>query len=169
MCAKPLQSCLTLCDPMDCSPPGSSLPGILRARILEGLTMCLPSQGDLPDSGNPCLLYLLDWQLGSLPLAPLEKPQHEVYTPFQFISVQLLSHVQLFVTPWTAACQASMSITNSWILLKLMSIEPVMSSKHLILCCPLLLPSLFPSIRVFSPLNTYISKDLRTQILRARG
>ena len=116
---------------------------------------CPPSQGDLPDSGNPCLLYLLDWQLGSLPLAPPGKPQHEVYTPFQFSSVQLLSHVQLFVTPWTAACQASLSITNSWILLKLMSIEPVMSSKPLILCCPLLLlPSVFPSIGVFSPLNT---------------
>ena len=136
---------------MDYSPPGSSLPGILRARILEGLTMCLPSQGDLPDSGNPCLLYLLDWQLGSLPLAPLEKPQHEVYTPFQFISVQLLSHVQLFVTPWTAACQASMSITAAQSLLKLMSVESVISSNHLTLCHPLLLlPSIFPSIRVFS-------------------
>ena len=55
------------------------------------------------------------------------------------------------VTPWTAACQASLSITNSWSLLKLMSIESVMSSDHLILCCPLLLPpSIFPSIRVFS-------------------
>ena len=66
-------------------------------------------------------------------------------------SVQLLSHVQLFATPWTAACQASLSITNSWSLLKLMSIESVMSSNHLILCHPLLLlPSIFPSIRVFS-------------------
>ena len=55
------------------------------------------------------------------------------------------------VTPWTAACQASLSITNSWSLLKLMSIESVMSSDHLILCCPLLLPpSIFPSIRIFS-------------------
>ena len=66
-------------------------------------------------------------------------------------SVQLLSHVQLFVTPWTAACQASLSITNSWNLLKLMSIELVMPSNHLILCHPLLLlPSVFPSSRVFS-------------------
>ena len=65
-------------------------------------------------------------------------------------SVQSLSHVQLFATPWTAARQASLSITNSQSLLKLMSIELVMPSNHLILCRPLLLlPSIFPSIRVF--------------------
>ena len=69
----------------------------------------------------------------------------------QFSSVQLLSLVQLFVTPWTVACQASLNITNTWSLLKLMSIELVMPSNHLILCRPLLLPpSIFPSIRVFS-------------------
>ena len=66
-------------------------------------------------------------------------------------SVQSLSHVQLFATPWTAAHWASLSITNTWSLLKLMSVELVMLSNHLILCCPLLLlPSVFPSIRVFS-------------------
>ena len=69
----------------------------------------------------------------------------------QFSSVQLLSHVQLFVTPWTAACQASLSMTNSQSLFKLMSIKSVMPSNHLILCPPrLLLPSTYPSIRVFS-------------------
>ena len=69
----------------------------------------------------------------------------------QFSSVQSLSHVQLFATPWTAAHQASLSITNSRSLLKLMSIESVMPSNHLILCCLfLLLPSIFPGIRVFS-------------------
>ena len=69
----------------------------------------------------------------------------------QFSSVQSLSHVRLLVTPWTAACQASLSITNSQSLPKPMSIELVMPSNHLILCCPLLiLPSIFPSIRVFS-------------------
>ena len=72
-------------------------------------------------------------------------------TDYKFNSVQLLSRVWLFVTPWTAACQASLSITNSWSLLKLMPIESVMPSNHLILCHPLLLPpSIFPSIRVFS-------------------
>ena len=66
-------------------------------------------------------------------------------------SVQSLSHLWLFATPWTAAHQASLSITNSWNLFKLMSIESAMPSNHLILCCPLLLlPSIFPSIRVFS-------------------
>ena len=66
-------------------------------------------------------------------------------------SVQLLSCVRLFVTPWTAPRQASLSITNSWSLLKPMSVESVMPSNHLIFCRPLLLlPSTFPSIRVFS-------------------
>ena len=67
-----------------------------------------------------------------------------------FSSVQLLSHVQLFATPWTAVHQASLSITNSQSLLKLLSIESVMPSNHLILCRPLLFPpSIFPSIKVF--------------------
>ena len=72
---------------------------------------------------------------------------HKFYVP----SVQLLSWVRLLAMPWTAACQASLSITNSRSLLKLMSIESVMPSNHLILCCPILLLLLiFPSIRVFS-------------------
>ena len=75
-----------------------------------------------------------------------------IWFPYiKFSSIQSLSGVWLFVTPWTAARQASLSITNSWSLLKLMSIESVMPSNHLILCHPLLLlPSVFPSIRVFS-------------------
>ena len=82
-------------------------------------------------------------------------PIHQLFSDFillfQFSSVQSLSCIQLFATPWTAACQASLSITNSQSLLKLMSIESVMPSNHLILCHPLLLPpSIFPSIRVFS-------------------
>ena len=72
-------------------------------------------------------------------------------TCVQFSSVQSLSRVRLFETPWIAARQASLSITNSRSLLKLISIEPVMTSNHLILCCPLLLSlSIFPNIRVFS-------------------
>ena len=74
--------------------------------------------------------------------------------PFKVLlisSVQFLSRVWFFVTPWTAACQASLSMTNSWSLLKLMLIESVMPSNHLILCCHLLLlPWIFPSIKVFS-------------------
>ena len=73
----------------------------------------------------------------------------------QFSSVQSLSHVRIFATPWTTACQASLSITNSQSPPKPMSIELVMPSNHLILCHPLLLlPSIFPSIRVFSNEST---------------
>ena len=74
---------------------------------------------------------------------------------YQFSSVQSLRHVQLFATPWTAVGQASLSITNSRSLPKLMSNESVMPSSHLILCCPLLLlPPIAPSIRVFSNEST---------------
>ena len=73
------------------------------------------------------------------------------WNPSRFSSVQLLSLVRLSATPWTAACQASQSITSSWSLLKLMSIKSVIPSNHLIPCHPLLLPpAIFPSIRVFS-------------------
>ena len=74
-----------------------------------------------------------------------------IYRYMHAIFVQLLSCVQLFATPWTPACQPPLSSTISWSLLKFMSIELVIPSKHLMLCCPLLLlPSVFPSIRVVS-------------------
>ena len=92
-----------------------------------------------------CLFQGRKWQP-----TPAFLPE-ESHGLFQFSLVQSLSHVQLFVTPWTAAHQAFLSITNSQNSLKPMSIESVMPSNHLILCCPLLLPpSIFPSIRVFS-------------------
>ena len=76
---------------------------------------------------------------------------HSLQYYWSFSSVQSLSHVRLFATAWTAARQASLSITNSWSLPKLTSIESVMPSNHFILCRPLLLlPSIFPRIRVFS-------------------
>ena len=71
-------------------------------------------------------------------------------------SVQSLSHVQLFATPWTEACQTSLSITDSWSLLKLMSIEMVIPSNHFILC-PILLPSIFTSIRFFPIIQLFAS------------
>ena len=89
---------------------------------------CLVHQGNLISS----------WSICSLCVSP------------SLSIVQSLICVQLFVTPWTAACQAFLSFTISWSLLKVMSIESVMPSNHLILCHPLLLPSVFPSIRVFS-------------------
>ena len=103
-------------------------------------------QGIFPIQGsNRHLLRLPHWQAGSLPPGPPGKPCLMVS------SAESLSPVQLFVTPGTAARQASLCITNSQSLPKLMSIGPVMPSNHLILCHPLLLlPSIFPSIRVFS-------------------
>ena len=80
----------------------------------------------------------------------------------KFSSVQSLSHVWLFATAWTAACQASLSISNSKSLLKLMSVELVIPSNHLILCHPLLLPSIFPSIRVFSNESNSTFRKLRS-------
>ena len=77
--------------------------------------------------------------------------ENVIFQDTQFSSVQSFRHVRLFATPWTAAHQASLFITNSRRLLRLMSIESVMPCNHLILCHPLLLlPSIFPSIRVFS-------------------
>ena len=91
-------------------------------------------------------IILQIWNTGKLP--KLEKWSKYIK---RISSVQSLSRVQLFVTPETAAHQPPLSITNSWSLLKLISIESVMPSSHLIFCCPLLLPpSIFSSIRVFS-------------------
>ena len=95
-------------------------------------------------------------QAGGPPASSVHSPPwvfpHHDFIPIKTLSsVQSLSRVQLFATPWTAACQASLSIASSQSLLKLISIKWVMPSNHLILCCPLLLlPSIFPSIRVFS-------------------
>ena len=85
---------------------------------------------------------------------------------YQFSSVESLSHVRLFATPWTAAHQASLSITNSKSLLKLMFIESVMPPNHLICCCSLLLPSIFPSIGVFSNVSSshQVAKVLEFQL-----
>ena len=85
----------------------------------------------------------------------------------QLSSLQSLSHVRLFATTWIGARQASLSITNSWSILKLVSIESVKPSNHLILCCPFLLPpSIFPSIRVFSNESflQHVAKVLELQL-----
>ena len=117
--AKLLQSCPTLCNPIDGSPLGSPIPGILQARILEWIAISFSNAWK--------------WK----------------------VKMKSLSRVRLFVTPWIVAPQASLSITNSRSSPKLMSIESVMPSSHLILCCPLpLLPPIPPSIRVFSNEST---------------
>ena len=100
------------------------------------------------------LLQCLDWSINSYRQILewwLTDSKILAELKVRFSSVQLLSHVQLLVTPWTTAHQVSLSITNSWSLLELMSIESVMSSNHLILCSPLLLqPSILSIIQVFS-------------------
>ena len=127
-----VQLCPNLHDPMNQSTPG------------------LPVHHQFPEFTQIQIHWVSDAIQPSHPLSP---PSPFVYNLFQhqFSSVQLLSRVQLFVTSWTTACPASLSITNSRSLLKLISIESVMPSNHLIRCRPLLLPpSIFPSIRVFS-------------------
>jgi len=107
---------LTLSDPMDCSPPGSSVHGIFQTRILQWVAI-----------------------------------SYSMYQ-YQFSSVQSLSQVQLFVTPRTAAHQAFLSITGSWSLLKLMSIELVMPFNHLILCWPFVYGLAHPIPQILSVL-----------------
>ena len=98
----------------------------------------------------PGSTFPLPWDIHNLPISQVSYRSTLLQVSQQY-SVQLLSCVRLFATLWTAAHQASLSITNSQSLLKLMPIASVMASKHLILCCPLLLPpSISPSIRVFS-------------------
>ena len=125
--------------------------------------LLFPSPGNLPDPGiepgSPVLqadLYQLSYKGSPCSVVSFIKSICIIFQAFQmpnnmyFSAVQSLIHVQLFVTPWIAAHQASLSITNSQSLPKLMSIVSVMPSSHLILCHPLLPPSIFPSIRVFS-------------------
>ena len=169
------QSCPTLCDPLDCSLPGSSIPGIFQARILEWVAVSF-SRGSSPPrdwtwvTRTAGRLYHVSYQ-GSLNLHQVIAGHWRVlgseavryFLKFSQ-SVQSLNHVWLFATPWTAAYQALLSITNSQSLLKLMSTESVMPSNHLILCHPLLLPpSIFPSIRVFSVFLKYIMPQLSRQ------
>ena len=99
------------------------------------------------------------WELSLSMISTMKIQVNTLYCKYRYLhqlsSVQSLSHVWLFATPWTAACQASLSITNSQSLLKLIPIESVMPSSHLILCRPLLLlPPIPPSIRVFSNEST---------------
>ena len=115
---------------MNCNLPGSSIHGIFQARVLEWVAIATK------------VLVIC----------------HSSHTSVLINSVQSISHVRLFATPWTAAQQASLSITNSQSFLKLMSIKSVMPCNHLIHCRPvLLLPSILASIRVFSVRQFFIS------------
>ena len=127
--------------------------GIQNTHIATKYIFRILQSSPLPTkSGEICLsrrtknstYFALWWYVQSEDLTEVEA-KHTTFS-----SIQLLSHVQLSVTPWTAACQASLSITSPRSLFKLMSIDSVMPSNHLILCCPLLPHSVFCCIRVFS-------------------
>ena len=157
------RSCLTLSNPMDSSFPSSSIHGIFQARVLEWGAIAFSivylkcakrvlsflitqKRKKLITVIQICLLAIWWWWFHIEELA-CQCRRHSV----QFNSVQSLSRVRLFATPWTTARQASLSITNSRSPPKPMSIESMMPSDHLILYRPLLLlPSIFPSIRVSS-------------------
>ena len=140
-------------NPMDCSPPGFSVHGISRASILEWVAIS-SSRGSSPPRNWTSISSTGMWIIYHFaPWKPTNKVIPSLFSRLlysEFVVVQSLSHVQLFSAPWTAGHQSSLSITIFLSLLKLMSIESVMPFNHLILCPPLLPPSIFPSIRVFS-------------------
>ena len=153
MCAELCQPRLTLCDPMDHSPQSPLSLRFSRWEYWSGLP-CSPP-GDLLDLGiEP--VSLMSTSIGRQVLYHY----HHLENPFYrlFSSVQSLSRVWLFATPWNAAHQASLSITNSWSLFKLMSIESVMPFNHLILChLLLLLPSILPTSGSFQMSQLFTS------------
>ena len=137
---------------MDCSPSVSFCPWNFSGKNTREVCYVL-LQGIFPTQGsNPCVLCILNCKKILYHCATWEAP---MLLSDQIRSDQSLSHVQLFTTPWIAARQASLSITNSRSSLRLTSIKSVMPSSHLILCRPLLLlPPIPPSIRVFSNKST---------------
>ena len=124
-----------------------------------------PTPGDFPDRGieptSPALAGTLFYCWATREATGIIRFLHK-----SLVFVHLLSHVQLFAAPWTAALQASLSLTISQSLPKFMSIELVMLSNHLILCCPLLLPSIFPIFRVFSNELTIHIRWLNSMMLK---
>ena len=145
---------LILCGPLLLLPP---IPPSIRVLSNEStLYMRWPkywsfSFSIIPSKEMPGLISFRMDLLGNANQNYKEVSPHNGQNGFLTVAVQSLGHDWLIATPWTAACQASLSNTNSQSLHKLISIESVMPSNHLILCCPLLLPlSVFPSIRMFS-------------------
>ena len=134
ICCSVTKSCLTLCQPMDCSMPGLPVPHYLP----EFAKVYVHWVGDTIQPSHPVALFSFFFQF-------FQSSIH--ICCYCCCCVQSPSHVQLFVTPWTAACQGSMFLTIFWSLPKFMSIELVMPSNHLILPSPVLN---FPSIRIFS-------------------
>ena len=139
--AKSLQLCPTLCNPIDGSPPGSPVPGILQARTLEwvaiSFSMCILTHVYTHMCKYFCKypFYICEVKHEFLmfPILLDYHKDHSSFLPLLLFSRYVISDS---VTPWTVACQASLSFTISWSFLKFMSIELVMPSSHLILCHP---------------------------------
>ena len=164
-----LQLCPTLCGPVDYSLPGSSVHGLLQVRILRWVAISL-FKGSAPPRNWAHIFCIAGRFFTTVPSTKLLKFTWNsdisdlvfafcvLFWSFYFVLGYQFSSVQFnrpvvsdSATPWTAASQASLSNSNCHSLLKLMTLESVMPSNHLILCCLLLLqPSIFPSIRVFS-------------------
>ena len=155
--AKWLQSYLTLCDPIDGGPPGLCPWDSLGKNTGMGchfLLQCMKVKNESEVIQLcPTLSDLMDCSLPGFSVHGILQARALEWVAISFsnarkwkVKVKSLSCIWLSATPWTAALQASLSITNSWSLLKLMSIGSVMPSNHLILCRPLLLPSVFPRV-----------------------
>ena len=135
---------------------GVFTPGIFVALSTNMLQLFIKRQL-FSDQGWPAYVPLIGWPAYVPPNCSMRRTRRRLLMT-GFSSVQLLSHVWLFATPWTPACQASLSITNSPSLLKLMPIELVVPSNHLILCCPLLsCPQSFPASGSFTMSQFFIS------------
>ena len=135
---------------------GVFTPGIFVALSTNMLQLFIKRQL-FSDQGWPAYVPLIGWPAYVPPNCSMRRTRRRLLMT-GFSSVQLLSHVWLFATPWTPACQASLSITNSQSLLKLMPIELVVPSNHLILCCPLLsCPQSFPASGSFTMSQFFIS------------
>ena len=134
--ANSLQSCPTLCDPMDCSLPISSVHGILRARILKWVAV--PSSRGSSQPGDPAHISYISALAGGF------------FTSSTTCCCSLPQSCTTICDPMDCSTLCSLVLPISWSFLKLMYIESVMPSNHFILCLPLFLPSIFPSIRAFS-------------------
>ena len=147
----------TLCDPMDCSPSGFSAHGILQARILEWVAISF-FRGSSPPR-DQSLFSCISGRFFTI----------WVTREAQFSSLQFsYSVVSDSATPWTIACQASLSINNSQSLLKLMPIESVMPSNHLVICCPLLLLLSIPESGSF-PMSQFFTSGGQSIGVSASG
>ena len=152
--------CPVLHGPIGSSPTDFPVPGILQAKIIEWVAILFSRGSSWPRdqtqvsriSGRFFSIWVIrENYLGISNLGILRYCLWDRTAELERAVVQSFSGVWFFVTPWTAACQPSLSFTISWSLLKIMSIESMMPSKYLILCLPLLLlPLIFPSIKVFS-------------------